>query len=60
MGFWKQKKQQQPVAPPQVHHPSEPDDPRLPGTAGYRGAARLTKNAMPVSRFNFKRPDGRD
>jgi hypothetical protein len=59
MRLWKQHKQQQPVTRPDVHRPSEPapGDPTLPGSAGYRGAARLQKNAMPISRFTFKRPD---
>ncbi len=35
------------------------NDPRLPGTAGYRGVGRLPKNAMPISRFTYVRPDGR-
>ena len=42
----------------EAHEPPQ-GDPRLPGTAGYRGVGRLPKNAMPISRFNFVRPDGR-
>jgi len=55
------KQKQQPSAPrPSGARPVQPaGDPSLPGSAGYRGAARLEKNAMPVSRFNFKRPDGK-
>lgn len=32
----------------------------LPGVAGYSGVGRLPKNAMPVARFNYVRPDGKD
>lgn len=32
----------------------------LPGIAGYRGVGPLPKNAMPVTRFNYVRPDGND
>lgn len=38
--------------------PRAPTDPKLPGIAGYQGLG-LTKNAMPVNRFNFVRPDGK-
>lgn len=34
----------------------EPQDPRLPGVAGYPGV-KLKKNAMPPMRFNYVRPD---
>jgi len=60
MRLRKQPKQQRQVVRPGAPRPAEPaGDPTLPGSAGYRGAERLGKNAMPVSRFNFKRPDGK-
>lgn len=31
----------------------------LPGIAGYHGVGRLPKNAMPISRFVYVRPDGK-
>lgn len=34
----------------------EPQDPRLPGIAGYVGMG-LKKNAMPEMRFNYVRPE---
>lgn len=33
-------------------------DPKLPGSAGYRGNG-IGKNAMPENRFKFVRPDGK-
>lgn len=35
-------------------------DPALPGIAGYHGLDPLSRTAMPHSRFNYKRPDGKD
>jgi hypothetical protein len=31
----------------------------LPGIAGYKGTEPLPKNAMPVIRFKYVRPDGK-
>ena len=39
--------------------PKPPDDPRLPGIAGYQGVGQLPKGAMPINRFTYVRPDGR-
>ena len=35
-------------------------DTTLPGIAGYHGLDHVGRRAMPQSRFNYKRPDGRD
>lgn len=65
MGLFKKQKSQQksrsssrlnelrPPAPPPT------GDPKLPGTAGYRGTDPLPKNCMPESRFRYVRPDGK-
>ena len=37
-----------------------PGNPELPGIAGYAGIEPLPKGAMPVSRFNYRRPDGKE
>lgn len=59
MGLFKRQKRQ-PASARNVHRaptPAPPGDPTLPGSAGYRGTARLPKNAMPQSRFTYVRPD---
>ena len=59
MGLFKKKSE--PKQPQESQHdraPSAPD-PRLPGSAGYRGFGQK-KNAMPEHRFQFVRPDQRD
>lgn len=55
------EEQQPSTAEANVEPTSQPvfGDPALPGSAGYRGAEPLAKNAMPQSRFNFVRPDGK-
>ncbi len=63
MGLFKRQKRTS--APKATEHQSaqpyagDPVLPGLPGSAGYRGAARVTKNGMPHSRFNYVRPDGK-
>ena len=39
--------------------PVRPGSKELPGIAGYKGTEPLPKNAMPVIRFKYVRPDGR-
>ena len=36
------------------------DGHELPGIAGYKGIEQLPKGAMPVSRFVYRRPDGKE
>jgi hypothetical protein len=56
MSFWTKKapRTPEPPSPPAVRGGQT-----LPGVAGYRGVERLPKNAMPVVRFNYMRPDGK-
>lgn len=58
MSRWSRKR---PAAPdPQVvSAPIVVDGKTLPGIAGYQGIGRLPKNAMPVVRFGYVRPDGK-
>lgn len=58
LGLWPKND----VAEPDRNAATEPvrrGGQELPGIAGYQGTARLPKNAMPVTRFNFVRPDGK-
>jgi hypothetical protein len=60
--FKKQKQRERPVADtdkPRTYQAAPPGDPNLPGIAGYHGLGPLPKNAMPESRFNYRRPDGK-
>jgi hypothetical protein len=56
------RKKRQPAHVPsyeiQQHH-AEPGGHLLPGIAGYSKAEPLPKGGMPISRFNYVRPDGR-
>ena len=64
MGLFKKfSAQQRPLAdptPPGSFETAHPGDPKLPGVAGYRGVGKLPKGAMPVMRFDYRRPDGKD
>jgi hypothetical protein len=42
-----------------LSEPVRRDGKELPGIAGYRGTDPLPKNAMPVVRFKYVRPDGK-
>ncbi len=58
MGLFKKKKSGPPAT--QVHgQPTQQDDDRLPGRAGYSGYG-LKKNAMPENRFQYVRPGDKD
>lgn len=58
MPFWKRKAAD---AKRKIEDQLSPgEDSGLPGSAGYRGTKRLPKGAMPVSRFKYVRPDGRE
>lgn len=56
MSFWNRKG---PTGsePYEVRPAVEPGGKALPGIAGYRGTEPLPKNAMPVVRFDYVRPD---
>jgi hypothetical protein len=56
MSFWTKKAPNTPDAPTA---PVARAGKELPGIAGYQGIVRLPKNAMPLSRFNYVRPDGK-
>lgn len=58
----KQRRPQNAIAqqPYRVDDSASAGDPRLPGIAGYRGTDPLPKHAMPITRFRFVRPDGKE
>ena len=57
MGLWK-KLTGEPAKNEQAYSTTS-EDPRLPGLAGFTSPEPLKKNAMPIRRFNYVRPDGR-
>lgn len=59
MGLFKRQQRQPAPARSEYRAPASAGDSSLPGSAGYRGTARLPKNAMPQSRFRYVRPDGK-
>ncbi len=52
------RKQETPPEPP-PGRPAPPDDPTLPGIAGYEGPESIPALSMPINRFRFVRPDGK-
>jgi hypothetical protein len=64
MALKKKRKGQRPAAD-EPHRPivnqqhTTSDGHALPGIAGFHGIEQLPKNAMPLSRFTYRRPDGR-
>ena len=65
--FKKQRKSIRPVAdnPGKPHQPVQQpsyttEGPELPGVAGYHGIEQLPRGAMPLSRFKYVRPDGKE
>lgn len=58
MSLWNRKVPAEPD-PHMVRSAVERGGTSLPGIAGYRGIEPLPKNAMPVVRFNYVRPDGK-
>ena len=65
MALFKRKKQSErpgsgmpPIQAPQQQ--SSGSGPVLPGIAGYHGLEPLSRTSMPQSRFDYRRPDGKD